>query len=386
MIKARNILFLQSSSEGYGSGKIILQVLRFYQNQGFSPVVVLTNEGTIQQELELLKIPVYIQNLGILRRKYLSPYGLLNRLIKNIKAYQLLSSLHRKFGFELVYSNTLAVIVGAFWAKRQQLPHIWHIHEILPGPAPLVGFLATLLDRTTRSPIAVSQSVANHWQPRLKKAKIQVIHNGIPYEEFIEARPKLKWELGFSDSVLLIGMIGRINPGKGQLFFLELAAEIVESHPETHFILVGDPFPGYESILEEVKMRIRDKKLENNVSYLGFRKDIPEVMASLDVFVLPSILPDSFPTVILEAMAAAKPVIATRSGGASEMVLDGETGFLIPKGSVEEGVNYLKELLVRKELRQEMGLAGRERVLNVFGLEAFEDNIKNHLWQHLKKN
>lgn len=386
MTKSRHILFLQSSSECYGSGKIILQVLRFYQNQGFSPVVVLTNEGPIQAELDKLKIPVYIQNLGILRRKYVSPSGLLNRFRKNLKAYRLLSQLDKKYQFELVYSNTLAVVVGAFWAKRRQLPHIWHIHEILPGPAPLVSWLAGLLDSSTALPIAVSQSVADHWQPRLKKARVQVIHNGIPYEDFLKAKPKLKRELGLDESSLLIGMIGRINPGKGQLFFLDLAQKIVHSHPEAYFVLVGDPFPGYESILEEIRKVIRDKRLETKVSYLGFRDDIPEVMASFDIFVLPSILPDSFPTVILEAMAAGKPVVATQSGGASEMVLDGETGYLIPIGSVDKGFEHLVELLGKEELRQQLGSAGRERVLKVFSLEAFEEKIKTHLWQHLKRN
>ena len=262
MTKTRHILFLQSSSEGYGSGKIILQVLRFYQNQGFSPVVVLTNEGAIQRDLGELGIPFYIQNLGILRRKYVSPSGLLNRLSKNLKAYRFLSQLHELYGFEMVYSNTLAVVVGAYWARRKGLPHIWHIHEILLGPRPLVSWLAGLLDSSTPRPIAVSQAVADHWQPFLKKSKIQVIHNGIPYGSFLQAKPTLKDELGLPQSSLLIGMIGRINPGKGQLFFLELAEKIAKSYPEAHFLLVGDPFPGYESILEEVKKEIRDKRLE----------------------------------------------------------------------------------------------------------------------------
>lgn len=386
MTKTRHILFLQSSSEGYGSGKIILQVLRFYQNQGFSPVVVLTNEGAIQRDLGELGIPFYIQNLGILRRKYVSPSGLLNRLIKNLKAYRFLNHLHEKYGFELVYSNTLAVVVGAYWARRKGLPHIWHIHEILLGPRLLVSWLAGLLDKSTPMPIAVSQAVADHWQPFLKKSKVQVIYNGISYESFLKANPTLKQELGLSESSVLIGMIGRINPGKGQLFFIELADSLCKSFPEAHFVLVGDPFPGYEPILEEVKREIRDKRLENRVTYLGFREDIPEVMASLDIFVLPSILPDSFPTVILEAMAAGKPLVATRSGGASEMVVDGETGFLIPIGDEEQGTNALEKLLSDNSLRQEMGKKGQLRVLTTYSLEAFEEKIKNHLWQHLKRS
>jgi glycosyltransferase involved in cell wall biosynthesis len=384
--KTKNVLFLQSSSECYGSGKIIFQVLRLYRKEGLNPIVLLTNSGPLQAILEQDGFSVYVQNLGILRRKYVNPAGLLNRLSKSLKAYRFLTELHQKYQFELVYSNTLAVIVGAYWAKRHQIPHIWHIHEILPGPGPLVKMLASLLDQSTLNPIAVSQAVANHWQPLFKKSKVEVIHNGIPYGAFLENYPFAKIDLGLPENNFLIGMIGRINPGKGQLFFLELADLLSKKHPNSHFVLVGDPFLGYEPILEEIKKEIRDKCLETRVSYLGFRAEIPKVMAALDVFVLPSILPDSFPTVILEAMAAGKPVVATRSGGASEMVLEGETGFLIPIGNVEKGVESLEKLIENERLRLKFGQAGRKRVLSEYSLEAFEEKIKTHLWQHLKKS
>ena len=386
MAKTRHILFLQSSSEGYGSGKIILQVLRFYQNQGLSPVVVLTNDGPIQDELKALKIPVYVQNLGILRRKYVNPIGIFNRVQKNLKAYRFLNSLHKKYAFELVYSNTLAVVVGSMWAKRKQIPHIWHIHEILPGPAPLVKLLAKMLDSSTPFPIAVSKAVADHWQTEFQTAQVQVIPNGIPYGAFLEAKGSLKSELNLNSDTILIGMIGRINPGKGQLFFLKMAEKISKKYPQAHFVLVGDPFPGYEYILEEIRQEIKNTKLDTRVSYLGFRQDIPEVMTSLDLFVLPSVLPDSFPTVILEAMAAGKPVVATKSGGASEMVLDGETGFLISINDVNAGTKAISKLIASPSLRNSMGESGRKRVLETFSLKSFEQKIINHLWQHLKRN
>lgn len=386
MSKTRNVLFLQSSSEGYGSGKIIIQVLRQYRKEGLTPVVVLTNAGPLAHQLKAEGFTVFIQNLGILRRKYVHPAGLLNRLRKNLKAYRFLSQLHQQYHFELVYSNTLAVIVGAYWAKRRQIPHLWHIHEILPGPAPLVKMLSLLLDQSTPHPIAVSQAVANYWQPLLKKSQIQVIHNGIPYEPFLNETPEAKKQIGLPTDQVLIGMIGRINPGKGQLFFLEMAHRLSGRFEEIHFVMVGDPFHGYEPILEDLLRGIKSKGLEARVSYLGFREDIPQIMAALDVFVLPSILPDSFPTVILEAMASGKAVVATQSGGASEMVRNEETGFLIPIGDIEKGVEALEKLIRDSQLRQQFGKAGRQRVLSKFSLEAFEEKIKTHLWQHLKKS
>jgi glycosyltransferase involved in cell wall biosynthesis len=250
----------------------------------------------------------------------------------------------------------------------------------------LVKLLSRLLDQSSPYPIAVSQAVATHWQPLLKKSRVQVIHNGIPYEEFLAEYPDAKRKIGIPDDAIAIGMIGRINPGKGQLFFIELAEKLAQKYPSTHFVLVGDPFPGYEPILEQIQNEIRDKRLEIKVSYLGFREDIPEIMAALDIFVLPSILPDSFPTVILEAMASGKPVVATRSGGASEMVLDGKTGFLIPIKDLKKGLETLEELITNPELRRSFGEAGQKRVLSEYSLNAFEEKIKSHLWQNLRKS
>lgn len=386
MTRQRNVLFLQSSSDLYGSGKIIWQVLRLYKREGFNPIVLLTGPGPMESILKSEEFTVYIQNLGILRRKYVNPLGLINRIDKNLKAYQFLNQLHKKYHFELVYSNTLAVIIGAFWAKRKQIPHIWHIHEILAGPKPLVKLLSTVLDSSTVHPIAVSQAVADNWQPHLKKAKIQVIHNGIPYEDFLAKHPLARKELGLPEDQLIIGMIGRINPWKGQLFFLEIAEQLCKKYPNIHFALVGDPFDGYESILEDILDKIKTSGLEQRVSYLGFRSDVPKVLQAFDIFVLPSILPDPLPTVILEAMASGKPVVATKPGGSEEMLIDSQTGFLIPMANVSLGVEAIEKLISNPDLLKSFGDSGRARVLAEFSLEAFEEKIKTHLWLHLKRN
>ncbi|MFT4855822.1 MAG: glycosyltransferase involved in cell wall biosynthesis [Algoriphagus sp.] len=386
MTEKRNVLFLQSSSELYGSGKIICQVLQVYRSEGFNPIVLLTGPGPLADLLIKDGYIVRIKNLGILRRKYVKPSGLINRLGKNIQAYSYLNRLHREFDFQLVYSNTLAVVVGAWWARRRYLPHIWHIHEILLGPLPLVNMLAKMLDTTTFEPIVVSNAVGNHWKSKLTRAKSEVIYNGISYDPYLMEFPDAKKYLGIEKDKIVISMVGRINPGKGQLFFLELAENLIKRFPQLHFLLVGDPFPGYEEIEQEILQKLEKVSLKNSVSYLGFRKDIPEILAGSDIFVLPSILPDSFPTVILEAMTSGKPVVATRSGGASELVLDEETGLLIPISDVEKGVAALERLIKSEALRSKMGNAGRARVLKEFSLEAFEEKIKNHLWRQLENS
>ncbi|MEP0711749.1 glycosyltransferase family 4 protein [Algoriphagus sp.] len=380
------VLFLNSSSDLYGSSRILIEVVKIYKNAGLTPVVVMSESGPLQSHLTDLGVIVRIQNLGILRRKYVSPSGVVNRLVKNFKAYRFLDQLHREFKFDLVYSNTLAVVVGAQWAKWNNLPHCWHIHEMLLGSSPLVKLLTRMLDNTTPAPIVVSEAVKKLWEKRLTKSTPRVIHNGLPYDNFLNAPEISLQKLSIPENSLIITMVGRINPGKGQLFFLQLAKEILASYPHCHFVLIGDPYPGYESIAIEIENFITENKLEKQVSNLGFREDVASILKITDIFVLPSILPDSLPTVILEAMASGCPVVATRSGGAEEMVLDGKTGYLIPINELDQGVNALIKLILEPELREAFGKAGRNRVLENFSLESFKTNIENHLWQQLRKN
>lgn len=381
-----NILLLHSASDTYGSSRIFLEVVKIYLKAGINPVVLLSGEGPLTEKLQEMNVRIEIQNLGILRRKYVTPIGLLNRFSKNRKAYAYLDSLHAKYDFKLIYSNTLAVIIGAFWAQRNQLPHIWHIHEILPGPAALVKLLAKMLDSSTPNPIVVSNAVATHWNDRLKTSKPVVIHNGICYDSYLKEYPNAKSKLGLPVDNLVITMIGRINPGKGQLFFLEVAKRLIKSYPHLHFVLTGDPFPGYEPIAEGITEFIVKNNLEQNVTDLGFRSDIPMILAATDIFMLPSILSDSFPTVILEAMASGKPVIATQSGGAEEMLTEGKNGFLIPIGNVDKAVSAFKKLIEQEELRLAFGNSGRTKVLQEYSLELFEEKITKHLWQQLERN
>ncbi|MDN3204153.1 glycosyltransferase family 4 protein [Algoriphagus sediminis] len=386
MSEPRHVLFLQSSSELYGSGRIILQVLEIYQKEGLTPIVILTGGGPITSELAALGIKYYIQNLGILRRKYMSPTGLWNRAQMNLKALKFLDELDETYKFELVYSNTLAVVVGAYWASINNLPHIWHIHEILKGPKVLVAFLRRLLDRSTPAPVVVSEAVKDHWKSKLRISKPRVIHNAIPYEEFLKGDFEQIQDLKEDVDNLVISMIGRINPGKGQLFFLDIAEQVLESYPHCKFVMVGDPFHGYEYIEEEIIRRINSGILKGNVINLGFRTDVPAILSQTDIFVLPSVLPDSFPTVILEAMASGKPVVATDSGGSREMVKEGETGFLIPIGDVNTAANSIIELVKDSDKRNLFGNKGRERVLREFGQTKFEEQTIDHLWLHLAKD
>ena len=139
--------------------------------------------------------------------------------------------------------------------------------------------------------------------------------------------------------------------------------------------MVGDAYPGYEYLYEEIKVKTEELNLQNKVINLGYRTDINRILEGFDVFVLPSILPDPLPTTVLEAMSVGKPVIATNHGGAPEMVVDQSTGFLIPCDNAERVVEIISPLLNSETIREEMGAKGRLRATECFSIEQYKINL-----------
>ena len=139
-------------------------------------------------------------------------------------------------------------------------------------------------------------------------------------------------------------------------------------------VIVGDPYPGYEHYASELKSEIEKKGLSQNVFYLGYRDDIPAILASIDILVVSSILPDPLPTVIMEAMASSKPVISTRQGGAMEMILEKKTGYFIPLNDPQLSADILQNVLARPDDFTQLGMNGYGRVIEFFSLSAFKKN------------
>ena len=371
----QKILMLHSSSDMYGASKIFLISILLLRDAGHEVSVVLSEEGALAEAIRKEGVEVNIIRLGILRRKYFNPSGLLNRLKVIRHAHRKLVELARKRQITHLYSNTTAVLVGAWVARDLNIFHTWHIHEIIAKPKWLAWVLGKIVGKYADSIIVVSQAVRDFWSQFTTNKDLKVIYNGLDYSSYMDPEASLRKELSIPDDYLLVGMIGRISPWKGQGYFLDIAKQLIQAHPKLAFVMAGDAFPGSEQLVTEMQQKIKSLGLEKQVYTLGFRTDVPEILASLDIFVLPSILPDPLPTVILEAMASGKPVVATAHGGASEMVESNHTGYLIPWDDASKAAEIILPLIKGDELRKDMGSKGRERVLEHFSLEAFRRNI-----------
>ncbi|SHM56783.1 Glycosyltransferase involved in cell wall bisynthesis [Cyclobacterium lianum] len=369
------VLMLHGSSDVYGASKIFLITATVLQQNGNQVMVVLSEPGPLSRQLQDLGIRVAFIRLGVIRRKYFNIRGLINRIRVMFRAYKALSALAEQEGTTHVYSNTAAVWVGTVLAKRKKYRHVWHLHEIISRPVWFAALMGKMVGYGADRVIVVSKAVKTHWERYLSGNKLHLVYNGIDYNAYLYPAKDLREELGIPQEATVIGMVGRVNSWKGQQYFLDISEELNKKFLDLHFVLVGDAFPGEECLFDGLEQKILEKKYKDKIHNLGFRENISQVLATMDIFILPSTLPDPFPTVVLEAMAAAKPVFATAHGGALEMIQDGRTGYHIPWDNAPAAAAKVGKLLNDRNQIESIGLNARRSVLENFSLPAYGKKI-----------
>jgi D-inositol-3-phosphate glycosyltransferase len=212
---------------------------------------------------------------------------------------------------------------------------------------------------------------------RMASAKVKVVPLGTdllrfdpPHFNQTEARSFF----GLPHDKKIIGVLGRLDPGKGQEILVRAISEIVKRHPEILLVIAGDETAGelgYKTYLEKICKAIG---VDQNVKFLPFTDAVPQLMAALDIFVLPS-FGETYGLVVIEAMSMEKPVIATNAGGLPEILTDGKTGLLIEPRNVDALANTIEKILDDKALMISLGHAAREDALRRFGMDRCVDAL-----------
>ena len=185
--------------------------------------------------------------------------------------------------------------------------------------------------------------------------KFTVIHSGVDLTAFSDARinaPAMREKLGIPPEAFVVGTAGRLTPIKGQRYLLEAAAVISARKPDLFFVFLGDGELAPELSKMATSLGIK------NAMFLGWRQDVPEVMSTFDIFVLPS-LNEGMGKVLVEAMALGKPIVASDVGGIPDLVIHNHNGLLVPPADVEGLVNSINLLLHDPIKRKEMGDRGK---------------------------
>jgi glycosyltransferase involved in cell wall biosynthesis len=197
--------------------------------------------------------------------------------------------------------------------------------------------------------------------------RITRIYNGIEPQRFAIPRANhMRAQLGLPPDARLVGMVANIRASKGHEYFVRAAKKVTDAMPGVYFVAAGDIDPELGKPLFDL---VRQLGLEQRFFFLGFRRDVPEVLSELDVFVLSS-TSEGFPFVTLEAMAAGKSIVVTRCGGPEEVVEDGRNGFLVPIRDPDSLADRIQSLLADPARAREMAAQAQRTVQEGFTVET----------------
>jgi len=263
--------------------------------------------------------------------------------------------------------QNLDVVLAARWAG---IPVVVHEKGLLHYTA----VERMICARNVAACICMTEAIrANLARERMRVPRTTVVHDGIDVEGFQPRRPAaaVRAELGVGQCDPVIGITANVNPWKGQEIVVRAVAELVAQFPRLGCLVVGGLVRGAEDYLSGMEAFVASKGLAEHVRFVGPRSDIPDVVGALDVLVHASILPEPFGRVLIEGMSLGKPIVATAGGGVPEIVLDGETGLLVPGGDAGAMAAALRRLLADPELRAKFGAAGAKRARSHFSLASY---------------
>lgn len=208
--------------------------------------------------------------------------------------------------------------------------------------------------------------------PWLDSERIEVIYNGIDMQPFLQPSGRcLRTEWGVPQEAPLLGFVGQLDERKGIEVLLKAFGRVYRQMPQVRLVLAGRG-----SLQEMIESEMRRQNWGSAVLLPGFMDDVISVMQAIDILLLPSLW-EGFGIVLIEAMAAGKPVISTNTSSMPEIIVDGHTGYLVPPGDSKGLADRAIALLQNPSLREQFGNAGRERAIELFTLERMIDQLEN---------
>ncbi len=222
---------------------------------------------------------------------------------------------------------------------------------------------------------------------KIEPQKVVKIYNGIEKDDYVIAddeimciRTGFRNKSGLEEDTPVIGIIGRLVWQKGIEHFIEVIPEILKEFKEARFFIVGDG-----PLENKLKAASKKLKIDDKISFTGFRSDIKDILASIDIFVMPSLL-EGLPMILLEAMAMGKPIVATNIDGINEVVENGKTGLLVPPKAPEALSEAIVNLLIHRDQACQMGINARRVVEERFGVDIMIRKVEEVYEELLQLN
>jgi glycosyltransferase involved in cell wall biosynthesis len=390
--RPKAILFFDHTAKMGGGEIALFQVVTHLDRDRFTPLVLLASEGPLATKLRAEQIETIVLALPSsvidTRKDTLGLSSLLKmrQAVVCLRYAKALAQLARKRHADLIHCNSLkADVIGGVAAKMAKIPCIWHIRDHINDkylPPRVATMFKALARRMPSGIIANSHSTLDQLGLSERGPKRAISYSGIPLEDFEAAAGA---PMPPRDGGPVIVLVGRITSWKGQHVFIRAAAQIVKLWPDARFQIVGTPLFGEDAYERDLHAMVNDLGLTASVEFLGFRDDIPRVLANSTILVHASTIGEPFGRVVAEGMAAGRPIIATDGGALPEIVIrgpidgppaPGETGILIPMNDADSMARAIIALLADRPRALAMGQAGRRRVTEHFTVAATVRSIE----------
>lgn len=372
------VLIAHATPDLYGASRSLLRLVEGLTEQGHATTVILNGEGSLAQPLRVAGADVEIvpSLVQFERNANTGIPGVIALMWNLLRSTITIARIAARLKPDIAHTNQSTLPSLAFAAYVMRRPHIWHIREFyLDFPGRWRIYRRVMLHLSNRI-VCVSAAVASQFPPH---KKLTVINNGFPASEFEQPSEHRVWQFKKWAGInghLSVGVVGRIKlRRKGQEVFIRAASLVIQSGVRARFVCIGAPFSGNESHLTILNELAADEGVEEFLALPGEYEDIKAAFAGLDVVVLPSVDPEPFGGVVIEAMALGKPVIGTSHGGTPDQIVDGQTGFLVRPGDHVGLAEAIMKLLGDTTLRLEMGANGREMFLTRFTFEPFFEKL-----------
>lgn len=348
-----------------GAEMMLYKLLSGMNRARFEPVVIsLMDRGTLGDRIEALGIPVHTMGLKLGKSTPLSIWCLIRTL------RQLQPDLIQGW---MIHGNLAAQLVSLFMPKK--VPILWNIRHSALSKSDASRVTLLLIQQLSYLSHLPAQIIYNskvgacdHENIGYNPNKTQVIPNGFDTKLFtisLEARRRFRGELGLSEDVFLMGLIGRFHPMKDHSNFLQAAKKLLAIKPGVQFVLAGKEVDWDNSFLRKL---ILELEITNQVHLLGERADIPYITAALDIATSAS-YGEGFPNVIGEAMSCGIPCVVTDVGDSAWIV--GNTGQVVqPRNPEALCAGWLKLMEMGVEARHDLGARARQRIEDLFSIES----------------
>jgi glycosyltransferase involved in cell wall biosynthesis len=281
-----------------------------------------------------------------------------------------------------VHSNTLAVLAGALWSRRQNVPHIWHVHEIVERPR-LASLLFPWLVARYADRVVCNSGATRRWLVEKQSSltlRYDVLHNGVADMEAGASPCTLRTTFRPHGQRLAIGLVGRINRMKGHAVLLDAAERLARlGIRDFTLVFIGSAPPQQEHFAHTLHELVAASPIGGRVVMIDFMPDLRDAYAALDIVCVPSTEAEAFGLVAVEAMAAGCAVVASRIGGLPEIVEDGLCGLLHRPGDAADLAEQLALLIEDDAWRMDLASAGRRRYESQFRVDVMTDRFMRML-------